>query len=260
MNFLDLEGHLRGQGDLTKTYETIKNNDLLKFLKHHGYEFFNYSVFDFEGQPARVRETFLPVKTRLITSQTFLHRFDKEIRFNFVYSIKNKRNQRILTYANQKNNENIYELTWKQAERQSPKPKFVYTHLMMPHYPYYYDSTGNERPYEKLQEGNQGDEKAYIGYVAYANKKLEALIDHILKHSTRPPLIVLMGDHGFRHFKSPVAFKYYFLNLAAIHLPSKNYSGIPDTITGVNLFRTILNREFEQQLPYLKDSSSYLAD
>lgn len=87
-----------------------------------------------------------------------------------------------------------------------------------------------------------------------------ALIDHILKSSATPPVIVLMGDHGFRHFKEPVKFKYYFLNLASVHLPSKKYTGFSDSLTGVNIFRAILNTDFGQQLPYLKDSASYLRD
>jgi len=130
----------------------------------------------------------------------------------------------------------------------------------MPHYPYYFDKNGKERPYEKLQEGNQGDKNAYVEYLQYTNKKLDELIQHILHSSATPPIIVMMGDHGFRHFKDPVAFKYYFLNMMTLHLPSKNYTGISDSLTGVNLFRVILNKEFRQQLPYLKDSSSYLAD
>lgn len=260
MNYLSLKDNERAQPDLTYSYESIRDNKLLQFLRSQEYDFYNYSVFDFEGQPARVRETFLPVKTRLITAQTFLSRFDKDIRFNFVYRWKSKKNQHILTYANKNNNENIYTLTWKLAEKKTAAPKFVYTHLMMPHYPYYFDRNGNEQPFEKLQEGNQVNKQAYIEYLQYANKKIMALIDHILKSSATPPVIVLMGDHGFRHFKEPVKFKYYFLNLASVHLPSKKYTGFSDSLTGVNIFRAILNTDFGQQLPYLKDSASYLRD
>ncbi len=260
MNYLDLKGRERTRPDLTYSYQSIRDNKLLQFLRSYNYDFYNYSVFDFEGQPARVRETFLPVKTRLITAQTFLHRFDKEIRFNLVSRWKSKKNLEILTYNNKNNNENIYTLTWKLAQKKMANPKFVYTHLMMPHYPYYFDKSGKEQPFETLLEGNQVNKGSYIEYLQYANKKLLALVDHILKSSATPPIIVLMGDHGFRHFKQPVEPKYHFLNLASVHLPSKNYSGFNDSLTGVNFFRTILNTAFNQQLPYLKDSTSYLKD
>jgi hypothetical protein len=70
----------------------------------------------------------------------------------------------------------------------------------------------------------------------------------------------LMGDHGFRHFTEPVEEKYYFMNLSTVFLPSGNYAAFNDSITGVNLFRAILNTQYGQQLPFLKDSTSYLRD
>jgi hypothetical protein len=260
MDYLDLSGRDRIQTDLTYCYESIRDNKLLQFLHHQGYAFYNHSVFDFTGQPARTRETFLPAKTRLITAQTFLHRFDKEIRFNMVSRWKSKRSLEIITYANKHNNNNIYDLTWQLAKQRTGRPKFVYSHLMMPHYPYYFDKNGKEQPFEKLVEGNQLNKAAYIEYLQYTNKKLQALLTHILRSSQTPPLIVLMGDHGFRHFGEPVANDYYFLNLATVHLPSKNYTSFNDSLTGVNMFRTVLNTEFQQKLPMLKDSTIYLKD
>ena len=260
MDYLQLSGSNRAQPDLTYCYESIKDNKVLHFLGRQGYTFYNYSVFDFEGQPARVSETFLPAKTRLITAQTFLHRFDKEIRFNLVSRWKSKKNQRIITYANKHNNRNIYDLTWKIAEQKTDRPRFVYTHLMMPHYPYYFDRNGTERSYESLLEGNQVNKAAYIEYLQYTNQRLGALLEHILRSAAKPPLIVLMGDHGFRHFEQPVANDYYFLNLATVHLPSKNYSAFNDSLTNVNLFRVVLNTAFKQNMPLLRDSTSYLKD
>ncbi len=260
MDYLDLKGKERTTPDLTYCYQSIRDNKLLQFLRFNGYRFYNYSVFDFEGQPARTRETFLPAKTRLITSQTFLSRFDRDIRFNLVTRWKSKRNQRIITYANLHNNENIYTLTWNLVGQNTHSPKFIYTHLMMPHYPYYFDRNGKEQTFEKLQEGNQVNKDAYIEYLLYSNKKLLELVDHIIKSSATPPLIVLMGDHGFRHFTEPVDSKYYFLNLESVHLPSGNYTSFRDSLNAVNLFRTILNTEFNQHLTLLKDSTSYLRD
>jgi hypothetical protein len=260
MDYLQLEGKERGRPDLTYSYDQIKNNKVLQYLRSQGYQFYNYSVFDFEGQPARTRETFLPAKTRLITSQTFLSRFDRDIRFNLVTRWKSKSNLRIITYANKKNNENIFALTKEISAQKSSSPKFVYTHLMMPHYPYFFDKNGNEQPFEKLLEGNQLDKQAYIEYLQYGNKKLLELVDHIQKSSASPPIIVLMGDHGFRHFTEPVPSKYYFLNLVSVHLPGNNYTSLNDSLSGVNIFRAIFNNSFRQQLPYLKDSTIYLTD
>jgi phosphoglycerol transferase MdoB-like AlkP superfamily enzyme len=131
---------------------------------------------------------------------------------------------------------------------------------MMPHYPYYYDHNGKEQPFEKLLEGNQSNKEAYIEYLQYSNKKLIELVQHILQSSATPPVIVLMGDHGFRHFTEQIESRNYFLNQVSIHLPSKNYTAFKDSLTGVNLFRALLNTQYGQHLPFLKDSTSYLKD
>ena len=260
MNYLKLEGNQRSKHDLSYCYETIRDNDFLKFLRYHGYTFYNYSVFDFKGQPARVRENFLPAKTRLITSQTFLNRIDRDLRFNLITRFKSKKAIEREIYSNKENNENIFRLTIKITNEKINKPKFVYTHLMMPHYPYYFDKNGKEMSFEKLTEGNQVNQQAYIEYLQYANKRLLALIDHIQQASVNPPIIILMGDHGFRHFTRPVESKYYFLNLMSVYLPSKNYAAFHDSLSCVNFFRSFLNTEFNQHLPYLKDSTIYLND
>lgn len=260
MDYLDLRGKDRAGPDLTYSYESIRDNKALRFLRYHGYRFYNHSIFDFEGQPGRRLETFLPARTRLITAQTFLSRVDKEIRFNLATKWKSKSELRRLTYYFNKNNENIYSLTWNLAGKKTAEPKVVYTHLMMPHYPYYFDKNGKEQPFETLTEGNQVNKKAYIEYLQYCNKKFLALVDHLLQSSARPPVIILMGDHGFRHFTETVEPKYHFLNMAGIHIPSRDYADFRDSLSGVNLFRVLFNKEFRQQLPYLKDSSTYLSD
>ena len=260
MNYLELENKDRGQSDLAFCYKTIRENKLFHFLQYHGYSIINYSVFDFNGQPARVNESFLPVCTKFITMQTFLSRLNWDIRFNLITKWKSKSELKRLTYSSLHNNNNLYELTMYKAGERTASPKFVYTHLMMPHYPYYFDENGDALPFERLVEGNQTNQKDFIGYLKYCNKKFLDLIDHILQSSAAPPIIILMGDHGFRHFKQPVASEYYFLNLMSFHLPGKNYTSFTDSLTSVNLFRTILNTEFRQALPLLPDSTIYLKD
>ena len=131
---------------------------------------------------------------------------------------------------------------------------------MMPHYPYYYDKNGKELPFDRLVEGNQVHQNDYIGYLQYSNKKLLELIDQIKNSSAAPPIIVLMGDHGFRHFTEPVDRKYHFLNLASVYFPNQSYSELKDSSSSVNLFREILNSQFSQHLERLKDSTIYLHD
>jgi phosphoglycerol transferase MdoB-like AlkP superfamily enzyme len=189
-----------------------------------------------------------------------LSRIDRDLRFNLVTRFKSKTEIRKQAYSTRENNENIISLTANKATDKNTRPKFVFTYLRMPHYPYYFDKDGKEYPFEMITEGNQGNQQQYVEYLQYSNKRLLWLVDQILNSSAKPPVIVLMGDHGFRHFTQPVELKYHFLNLMSIHLPDKKYSSLTDTFTSVNLFRTILNREFGQQLPLLKDSTSFLVE
>jgi sulfatase-like protein len=259
MNFLQLSGPGRVSADLGYCYQTIKDNQTLQFLKTRGYEFYNYSIFDFNGHPARVNETFIPIRTRFITGQTFLTRVDRDIRFNTVSGkIKFKAAIEEFIYRFRKNNERIYELTWKVAETKNSKPKFIYTHLNMPHYPYFYDKEGKPLPFEKLTESNNVNKHDYLEYLQYTNKIVLALIDHIFASSSKPPIIVIAGDHGFREVVQPVDQKYYFMNLSSVYLPGKNYDSFYDSMSNVNLFRNVLNTHYNQHLPLLKDSTIFL--
>ncbi|HLG40760.1 MAG TPA: hypothetical protein VI461_13870, partial [Chitinophagaceae bacterium] len=238
MDYLDLQ-RTGKQPLLSYTYETIRNNQFLRFLHQHQYKFYNYSFFDFRGQPTYTQETFLPNKTRLITGQTFLSRIEKEIGFHLVTKFKWKKGIKKDVYFNRDNNEKLFRLTLQTAGDKIKQPKFVLTHLMMPHYPYYYDKDGKEFPFETLVEGKQLNQQNYIEYLQYGNKKLIELIDSILKNSATPPIIILMGDHGFRHFNEEVDPKYFFSNLVSIHLPDKNYLAFNDSLTNVNLLRAV---------------------
>src|SRR5205085_3971177 len=118
-------------------YETIGQNKFLKFLRYYQYRFYNYSLSDFKGYPSHVKETFLPVNTRLITSQTFLSRLDKELGFHWILASENAVKKNV--YVTRENNNNLSRLLVHTASERINQPKFVLTHLMMPHYPYYYD-------------------------------------------------------------------------------------------------------------------------
>ncbi len=86
----------------------------------------------------------------------------------------------------------------------------------------------------------------------YTNKKLLELIDYIKTNAEQPPVIILMSDHGFRQFEEneKVDNKYHFMNLNAVLLPNRNYSGFYDGMSNVNQFRVDFKFiEFGQKLP-----------
>lgn len=74
--------------------------------------------------------------------------------------------------------------------------------------------------------------------------------------SPKPPIIVLLADHGFRQIHSEADHRYDFINLNAVYFPNGNYDQMFDSIKNVNEFRVIFNSFFGQKLPLLRDSST----
>jgi hypothetical protein len=258
MSYLQLQNTERKKPDLSYALRLINDNYVRQMLVANGYEFFNHSGFDLAGQPTPIEETFMPIKTKLITAQTFLSRIKRDLGYHLLLRLNPSPSR---AYRELHNNTKLYDLTMKIASQPHQKPRFVYTHLMMPHYPYYFDRNGKAMdPARVLPEANNANKKDYIEYLQYTNNKILQLTDHILKTASKPPVIIIMSDHGFRHFTLPVAREYHFMNLNTIYLPAKNYAGFYDSMSNVNQFRVLFNIMFKSQFPMLKDSSIYLKD
>jgi len=258
MNYPDLNMTTKAPGNINYCYQQIKKSEVVNYLMANGYEFYNYSVFDFEGELA-IHDNFLPSSTELITAQTFFKRVISDIQFNIgTGKWRFKAGLKKITYEHLHNNEKIMRLTKEIASHRSDKPKFIYAHLMMPHYPYYFNSKNEPLPIEQLYEGQEVNKQNYTEYLQYCNQRILELINEIFASAKQPPVVMLLGDHGFRHVEKKEDHKYAFMNLNAIYLPDKNYSKFYDSISNVNQFRVFFNTEFGQQLPLLKDSTVYL--
>ncbi len=259
-----ISGNHSSRHDLSISFNTLKKSKALQYFLNQGYEFYNYSVFDFKHHPSPATPSFIPRKTIPITSQTFLYRLRRDLGYHLITTLKLKSAISKLYYTDLYNNEKIYELTMAIGAKKTTNPKFVYTHLVMPHYRYYFDSKGQPAPFEKITDDNYcTDKSAYTEYLQYTNGKLLALIDNIAKSAEKPPVIILLSDHGYHQFTGKEADtidkKYYFMTLNAVYFPGGNYSAFYDSMSNVNQFRVILNSLFRQQLPLLKDSTILLA-
>ena len=202
----------------------------------------------------------MPGSISLITSQTFASRILKDINYN-ISTGKWKLDWGLerRTYEHLRNNENIIRAVKNKASEKTNVPKFIYAHLMMPHYPYYFNSKGHALPTQQLLNGQETNRGNYIEYLQYCNRRILGLVENIMANSDSP-VIMLLGDHGFRQGIGKDEHKYAFMNLNAIYLPDKKYSLFYDSISNVNQFRIFFNTEFKQQLPLLNDSTVFLWD
>ena len=133
-------------------------------------------------------------------------------------------------------------------------PKFVFTHLVIPHHPFVFGPNGEALDYDTpgVPEFEEYKEK-YPDQVTYINNRILDIVDLILASSPNPPIIVIQGDHGPAPFdvaerRMKILNAYYFPD---------NTDGLYPTITPVNTFRLILNKYFLQNLPILEDRSLF---
>lgn len=130
-------------------------------------------------------------------------------------------------------------------------PKFVESHLMVPHAPHYYMPDGSFN--ENISELGDGfNLEGYYYGVEFISNAIQPVIDSILENSARPPVIIIQGDHGYGRGPEE-GFEYAILN--AYHLPDGGNEYLYPDITPVNSFRLVFNLYFGTEYPMLDDLS-----
>jgi hypothetical protein len=143
---------------------------------------------------------------------------------------------------------------------QTPGPKFVFAHVLIPHVPLVFRADGSinkdDRYFREMYDQPTGTQFMIDGYrnqVEYINRRLIEIVDGILKNSTEPPVIILQGDHGLLYADhNPILNAYYF--------PEPAKKALYSSISPVNTFRVLLGSYFGADLPPLPDraySSTY---
>lgn len=246
-------GHITSQ-DYSNAHQLIRNNKVIQQFSSLGYLLKNYSIFDLAGHPTEVWQSFLPLNTRLITERTMTARLDKGITALLVrnFGIKHFVVQDYEHYA--LSNKKFMELVANEAVRKNNQPAFLYAHFVMPHFPYLYDSLGHRRnDWQVYEERITTPPASYLNYLAYTNKYIEHLVEHIRLNDPEA-IILLCGDHGYRYLKDQHSIFPSFQNLNAVYFPDHDYSRWGDKISFVNEFRIVFNQLFHFNYPLLKDS------
>ena len=132
-------------------------------------------------------------------------------------------------------------------------PKFVFAHILKPHFPATFDRYGNyivgQSIHDQFNDRHDASvPNAYVGQLIFVNSLALKMIDSIIQNSESDPVIVVAGDHGRHHDR----YTGYFV-LAAFHLPDGGEAVVYPSISSVNHFRTILNYYFELEIELLED-------
>jgi hypothetical protein len=146
-------------------------------------------------------------------------------------------------------------------------PKFVFTHLVKPHFPYSFDQHGHisqeidpdgKIRFTDWKDGHDPEVGGpFYGQIAWLNSQILNVIDSILSESDKMPIIVLTSDHGhIPDINAPNNIEgIRNINgiLAAYLLPDGGANMFYSGITSANVFRVLLNFYFGLNVKLLDD-------
>ena len=138
-------------------------------------------------------------------------------------------------------------------------PKFVFAHVLAPHSPYVFNSTGGHPSplIFNLGDGATHRNVLYTDQLQFVNFKMKSVITELLD-TENPPVIVIQSDHGKREDNSvqddlsTYPFK-HLNNFKAYYFPDKGRNIEFETSSPVNSFRILFNIYFDDGYELLKD-------
>jgi hypothetical protein len=113
-------------------------------------------------------------------------------------------------------------------------------------------------------EDESPEKQAYIAQLTCVNLRVRAVVEHILKDSAKPPIILLQSDHGHGRMNATIPDLAEVTPdrvaeradiFAAYYLPGADPGIIYDSITPVNVFRTVFRAYFAAPLDLLPDET-----
>ena len=148
-----------------------------------------------------------------------------------------------------------------------PAPTFAFVHILLPHAPYLLDAQCHPLAHpitDDMQEDTPEQRADYVGQVRCVDGLLLGAVTALLRRSSTPPVILVVGDHGsgfsdlgfYGHPESvPPAFIHErFGAFGAFLLPAGGDSLFREPITLVNVMGKVLRYYFAADLPPSADS------
>lgn len=244
-----------------KSYQ-IKHNKVFHFLKNFGYTIVcfatGYSESDIKDADVYLRSTYdLNEFENILIGSTLLRLFP---------FIQNEAcRQRTLYIFDQ----------LEKIPREVNSPKFVFAHILPPHYPYVFDRNGKALNQLIVSLKSGPIPERYIDQLIFVNKKAKEVITKILSRSPTPPIIILQSDHGpdseanwslrwtpasrgVWDNPSELFLRERMSNLNAYYLPGDGKKHLYKSITPVNTFRIVFNHYFGGNYKKLKDISYWM--
>ncbi len=244
--------------DIQMRNKEVDHAQVFDLFKKMGYTIKNFSCFNIDNQKSLESNSFVLGDLQLLTHKMLHNRMLKDLKSLFLFG-----KFEINFFRDSYNDENIkYNFSVEKGlinnlNSKKNSPQFVYTHFFIPHSPVLFDSIGQRIP-DKLISKNAlipaFTKKLYLSYLKYGNSKIISIVDEITKKDSLA-IIVVMSDHGYRDWENRNQMQIFnFNNICFIRNKNKITPFLNTQFSNVNFFRYFFNENFNQSIPYLKDS------
>ena len=238
------------QDDATDEVRGLRQAVVPNWFKSMGYRFINLSPFTVSDEPAfynlgnafsmsMAAYCFYQSLPGRIMSETLLNSWISQFGPFHYWAKLPEQNLRIVAKLNQ-----LIQDTHSQ-------PRFVYAHVFMPHAPYAFRHDGKKLAMSEYMSFRKDDKALYLEQLRYANLLIAQIAQQL---SNKDAVVIIQGDHGFRHLRGANQQEESFMILNAVKPTLAKAYSFPSQMTPVNAFRVILNNEFGASIPLLKDS------
>ena len=231
----------------------IQNSRVQQFLGERGYKtiflnsgygitsFNKYSHLKFD--PSYIND----FSTRIIENSLLKYFVIKRQFFGF--NLKNEERKRIL-----------YNLEKLKEVSEIDGPKFVFSHINVPHSPFLFDRNGGEVDVDwaSVTSSEQYND-LWLDQLIFISKQLSSVVEAILAKSKTPPIIIIQSDHGpdmmslWSDEFSEADMRERIKNFSALYLPNGKDQLLPDNMTNVNTFRFIFKNYFNADYSLLEN-------
>jgi Sulfatase len=155
--------------------------------------------------------------------------------------------------------ESVFESVEGLAAERTPRPRFVFAHVPSPHGPWVQQADGSPRVMTSLETwyfdtpettGMTRDEviEGYVGQSAYLGQRTRAAVEAIQRSSARPPVILVISDHGSSLDVTAANPEQRLRNLFAAYTPGHPGLFARD-LTLIGVFPTLFKAYFDVELP-----------
>ena len=287
----DMVEHFAGADSQTvEPYQdSIRYSAVIQQFKAQGYTFDQLgSWYEASNQAPLADHSYQPEGLLTVFGHTFtLNTFAKsQLTDSFFWRIIQSGlslgNFKVLDYSTiSEADATTYKLkTLKDLANQPAGGRFIFTHLLVPHDPYYFNADGSLNANPSNDNVGEPIKAKYVNQVQYINTQLEQIVNEINTNSNGQAVIIIQSDEGpypavlnqeqfdgdevgselatgnmLNWSVQDLKMKYGIL--AAYHIPQASAADLAQGSDSVNIFRTVFNTYFQTKLPYL--TSCYYA-